>query len=101
VVILSFSNFLIYKDYIYLALSIIKVRRVVILEEFLAARPRHHRQRIIFLKVTAAADIILPLIDLCFCVSLTYICHLYYGFHDCTYWMYFMIVLMDGYFYIN
>jgi hypothetical protein len=69
-----------------------QVRRVLILEEFLAARPRHHRQRVTFLEVTAAADIILPLLDLCFHVSLTYICHLDYGFHDCTYWMYLMIV---------
>jgi hypothetical protein len=81
--------------YIYLTLLIIRVRRVVILEEFLTARPRHHRQRIIFLEVTVAADIILPLIDLCFCVWLTYICHLDYGFHNCIYWMYFIIVLMD------
>jgi hypothetical protein len=36
---------------------------VVILEEFLADRPRHHRQRVTFLEVMAAADIILPLID--------------------------------------
>jgi hypothetical protein len=77
--------------YIYLTLSIIRVRRVVILKEFLAARPRHHRQRITFLEVTVAADIILPLIDSCFWVWLTYICYLDYGFHDCTYGMYFMI----------
>jgi hypothetical protein len=60
--------------YIHLTLSIIRVRRVVILEEFLAVRPRHHRQRITFLEVTVVADIILPLIDLCFWVWLTYIC---------------------------
>jgi hypothetical protein len=47
----------------HLTLSIIRVRQVLILEEFLAARPRQHRQRVTFLEVTAVADIILALID--------------------------------------
>jgi hypothetical protein len=45
------------------------------LEEFLPARPRHHRQRVTFLEVTAAADIILPLLNLCFRVVGPCTCH--------------------------
>jgi hypothetical protein len=64
----------IYMYYIHLTLSITRIRRVVILEEFLAVRPYHHQQRITFLEVAVLVDIILPLIDLCFWVWLTYCC---------------------------
>jgi hypothetical protein len=97
-------TFFIHKEYI----RIIRVRRVLILEEFLVARPRQHRQRVTFLEVTAAADIILPFIDVLLHFVDTYMLFRLWTsslqvldvFYDCV-MMYFMIVLMDGYFYVN